>query len=115
MNAGIQLSGVVQPSPDMIYDEVYEPNEIILPKQEGRWTLFGAQPIFTKDDETIPMVREYHAGHPTPTLVQVTWLAADQIAYRFTIGKYIEQQKQLQRQAAAQAAQPQILIPQKAI
>ena len=115
MNAGIQLTGIIQPSPDMIYDQNYEAGEVLLPLQDGQWTLFSVQPIFTSKDESLPTVREYHAGHPAATRCQVTWLAADQVAYGYSVGKFIEAQKrqeQAQRQQAiAAAAKPQLVLP----
>lgn len=112
MNAGVNLTGIIQPSPDMIYDQNYEEGETLLPKEAGKWTLFSIQPIFTKDDATLPIVREYSPGHPVPTAVQATWLAADTEAYKLTVGRFLEQEKQRQRAAAAQAAKPKIVIPQ---
>lgn len=111
MTAGVQLTGMIQPSPDMIYDETYETGETILPKLDGKWTLFAAQPIFTKADAALPIVREYAPGHPASTAVQVTWLAADQEAYRSTYARYAEQQLQMQRAQAAAAAKPKLLVP----
>jgi len=112
MSAGVQLTGMIQPSPDMVYDETYEADETILPKQDGRWTLFAVQPIFTKADEALPIAREYNPGHPASSPVQVTWLAADQVAYSYTFGKFREQQTQMARAQAAEQMKPKILVPQ---
>lgn len=111
MTAGVQLTGMIQPSPDMIYDETYEQGENILPKLDGKWTLFAVQPIFTKDDAALPVIREYAPGHPAPTPVQVTWLAADQDAYSRTFARFAEQQARMKRQQVVEASKPKLLVP----
>lgn len=112
MTAGVQLTGMIQPSPDMIYDVSYEAGDIILPREAGKWTLFAAQPIFTKDDTPLPVVRDYSPGHAAPSAVQVTWLAANEEAYGVSHAAFIRQQQALQRAQALQQAKPKLLVPQ---
>lgn len=111
MTAGVQLTGMIQPSPDMIYDVSYEAGDTILPREVGKWTLFATQPIFTKDDPALPVVRDYAPGHPAPTAVQVTWLAANEEAYGISFAAFAKQQEAMQRAQALQQAKPKILIP----
>jgi len=112
MNAGVQLTGIIQPSPDMIYDQNYETGETILPLVEGQWTIFSVQPIFTQKDETLPIQRDYHAGHPAGSRCQVTWLAADQVAYKHSVGLFLAQQEKQRQAQIAQSSKPKLVLPQ---
>lgn len=111
----VQLTGIIQPDPSMIYDEVYAKGERIIPKEPGQYTLFSIQPIYTRDDEEVgpPVPALVGAGHPAQGRVQVTWLAADDEAYKFTAVKFLAVRKEQERQAALAQAQPKILVPQR--
>lgn len=111
---GVQLTGIIQPDPSMIYDEVYAKGELVIPKQAGQYTLFSIQPVYTQEDEEEPVfLTPGGAGFPAQRRVQVTWLAADDEAYKITAVKFLAVRKEQERQAALAQAQPKILVPQR--
>lgn len=101
----IQITGQMQPDAAMVQDELYEEGEILLPREEGRWTLFAVNRIYTKDDARKP--REViEAGYPTPYPVQATWLAADDTAFRITLTRLQKEREEAERRRQNQLIKP---------
>lgn len=109
----IQITGQVQPQTAMIQDETYELGEVVLPRADGQWTLFAANRIFTKDDGAFSMGDDLTPGRNAPYPVQVTWLAADDVAFQITYQRYVKEAQEAERrqnQQLIKPATPQLLV-----
>ena len=110
--SGVQLMAQVSPDQTMVYEEKYEVDELILPKQAGSYTLFSITPIYRRDDATLrrPNIT-LEADRKADRACTVVWIAADDEAFALTLEKAKAAYQAAQRQAAIAQAQPKILIP----
>ena len=109
----IQITSQMQPQAAMIQDETYAYGDKILPRLDGQWTLFAANRIFTKNDAAFSIEDEPTPGRSAPYPVQVTWLAADDVAFQLTYQRYFKEQQEAERRQQQQLikpATPQLLV-----
>lgn len=102
----VNLMAMVQAEPAMIYEEIYAKGEIVLPKLPGKFTLYSSMGIFQKDVQDPIGDKDVAPGLMAPRECQVTWMAADDVAFKAC-------KPQFEARVARIRAQQSLLMPQQ--